>query len=477
MGFTYHLVSNTGRYVRLSGPASALVVEAELVIEPGLANPIKWTIFSTDGGQTLYAGGQWAPVSNPDTASLHKSIDRGATWVNIWDKLPSPPSTYYMVECLHGWPDDPSLILSFDQYSAADGFMKLNTATGLWEIKQNTVARQPNSCYAVPGTDLAYGVTHIGSGGNQLWYSTDRGVIWTEDPTFEAVCPGDPLFVTVSPIDGRIFVLVFASGPNVLQHGFVGGPWTLQTLPTVSDVIDNRAGPYLGADETGAIWMVVDDTISKVLRRDPTSGVISDMSAPMIGGYQGGLFVINSQNVMTVQDGRIVVTENGGVDWYAYAPQGDLGLTDNQFWGIWGEAPDEAPPVITLVEPQEDSEVPKQGNLTFKALDLVGDIVVLTATLNGRLIYSLASGFLAKGFQGTTIDRVIGVEGSGYQVSLIPDRLSTWRNSEPLRLVVHAEDGSGNEASEAWNFEAVPRIVPPVFSYLIESIQNEDIKD
>ena len=134
--------------------------------------------------------------------------------------------------------------------------------------------------------------------------------------------------------------------------------------------------------------------------------------------------------------------------------------------------------VITLIDPQVASEVEKQGGLTFKVVeDTTEDIATLTATVNGKLVYNLASSFLTLGWYASTIERIDGAEGKGYQVSLIPDRLATWRNRELIRLKISAVDTLSNEDQSTWDFVAVPRIVPPIFNYVVESIRNEDIKD
>jgi len=135
-----------------------------------------------------------------------------------------------------------------------------------------------------------------------------------------------------------------------------------------------------------------------------------------------------------------------------------------------------ADPVVTLINPQAGSELAKQSDITFLAFDTDGDIVAITAIVNGLVAYRLTGGFFASGWYASTVERVDDISGKGWLVSLIPDRFATWRNSEAVRLQVSAIDDTAASTIATWEFVAAPRKTPPIVNYLVSSIRNEDNK-
>jgi hypothetical protein len=478
MGFKYHLASsgdgvgNVAHYVRIGGTAAIPVIETEVVIRSGDANSGMYSIFSSDGGLTLWASGDpWQP--DPLIGhGLDYSSDGGATWINRYLDLPEgltdPGREWYA--SIHGWQDDLRAIASKIHDFGTDDLDRYNDVTTKWAHELGLAGtNRPHSIWAVANTDIAYATA--ATVWQNLWRTTNRGDTWVNDPTFLVGIPGWPFHV-VAKDDGTIFVLLRGPAGGIqCRKGVWGGPWSDEVIDATGTINIGVDGRKLGIDETGAVWAYLNS--GKVFRRDYGTGIWSLVLTTPVGGTAGSIWVTDSETIIVTSIGHIYLWN--GSSWTDHTIV-DLGLVDNTYLAIWGNRTDANPPVITLIDPQIDNVVAKQGSLTFKAVDVIGDVVSLIATVNGKLIYSLPSGCLANGWYASTIRRIDGIEGKGYQVSLTPDRFTTWRRGESIKLSVTAVDNNSNSDSKTWDFVSVPSIVPPIFNYITEAIRNEDNK-
>jgi len=308
------------RYVRLSGPASAPVVEADVVVNTEVnAGPTTFGIWSVDEGATLWICGP-TNVTLGRANQWLRSTDGGATWVNKSQNLQS------LVLSIGGFAGDPALVSGVEAWGTAGAYL-YNVPGDVWN-KQQATADYGNSIWAVPGTDIVYMVAGNEATNQTLWYSLDRGVSWAQDASYTSDAGAGTLQVVTDPRDG----LIWTASPNgKFRYGYRGGGWTVET--PFAFTTTRLEGRSLCCDETGAVWFF-NPTDSKLYRRDPTSGV---WASPLTtaGFHHGGLWVVDSENIMLCGgNGRIYIWD--GSSWYTHLAVADIGLTESKYFGVWG---------------------------------------------------------------------------------------------------------------------------------------------
>ena len=324
--------SNPPRYVRLSGPASAPVVEADVVVNAAAgANDTTRGIYSPDGGQTIYIVGGDA-VTDAQSNTFLLSTDGGATWTNksadVWRPGANIPSGLG----ISGFSGDQSILACVETAFAGSGFFKYNTVAETLDRTGVPNHAYCNSIWAVPGTNYVYAVDFADPGNRSLWYSDDRGATWQQDLSYVTLGAGDgALHVVTDPRDGLIWTAAGRGGMIQFRYGYLGGGWTLEA--PFAGAPQLREGRVLCCDETGAVWFF-NNTDSKLYRRDPTSGV---WASPLTtaGGARGGLWVVDSENILlSGGNGHLYIWD--GSSWYTYLAVADLGLTAGSYWAVWG---------------------------------------------------------------------------------------------------------------------------------------------
>jgi hypothetical protein len=377
MAAIYHLAdSSNGRmYVRLSVDAAGVpTVEAENTIQADLLafnGRGKLAMFSTDG-QTLWCGGDHYFPDYTKAPSLHKSVDGGATWTTEVDRLDSygthPGATTVM--SLAGWEGDAKLVAG-TQTTGRDVSLleRYNDGTDLWVASHNFAHGNgvPNSLWVREGTDEIYGTRQIGNL-NRLYRSTDRGATWAGDPTYDLVAVDNSFQVVVEP-DGTVTTLNFSSAVTACR-GKWGGPW-VNDAPIVGGSLSQQQGRMLGVDETGAVWAkLVVSTLHGVYRRDPGTGLWSLSQSLGSGGDMGGLWVVDSQNVLASKQGAIWTWN--GTSWTSTTTV-SLGLTEDTYSAIWGQT---TASLNSVTGPDGTARVSTKGG---ELLTVVGKFPALTA--------------------------------------------------------------------------------------------------
>lgn len=351
MSFVYHLASynfTPARYVRISGTADAPVIDIQQSINPIATWAPVFAIFSNDGGQTLYLGGDWG-LAAADSLAAWKSIDRGVTWTNKsgdFIALNLNPETY----SIGGFPENPSVI--FGSRAAGGpatqtGWHRLNEVTDKFDIKQQTGDR-PYSIWActqsniVYGVDGAYPATAAG-----LFYSLDLGETWALDATAPFTDFAFGSQVVTDPRDGRIYVSERpGTGPQVHWAPAIGGPWTTEAVGPATGQLPHETGRLLCCDETGAVWLqTYNGTLGhQIWRRDPGTGIWA-LSLQSTTGNNGAIWVKNSTNALSSTGDKLNFWD--GTSWTTYTTE-SLGLGTPPFFdaitfrAIWGEADPDA---------------------------------------------------------------------------------------------------------------------------------------
>jgi hypothetical protein len=275
---------------------------------------------------------------------LVKSIDGGDNWTLEGDHLPSSGDNVTKGYALAGY-DDGVLIAGTSRvnrpYPPGGCLCKYNGAddfTLKHDIGQN---REVSGVHGQASSKI-YAV----NGFIKILRSLDGGETWAEDSTYTTTWRADQVYE-----DNQGNVYTVGKGGAVYFVRGTWGSWGTETVPPNTDVNSQtkEGGRYLCGDETDAIWVNARHTVGnkhKVIRRDPDTGIWSDMWIRGITSIQYGLWAANSSNVLASSAHFLVWYD--GATWHEHT-RVSLGLTDTYYAAIWAASP--LPPAARVQVP------------------------------------------------------------------------------------------------------------------------------
>jgi photosystem II stability/assembly factor-like uncharacterized protein len=149
----------------------------------------------------------------------------------------------------------------------------------------------------------------------EVWFSSDGGLTWAEQPSANAGVNG---ILQVKFLDENVGL--FGGYVNTLYHTSDGGDhWRALTGPFVGDIVTAMA--MIDADrwwlgnEDGALWYTMDGGTTWTQRTFPVVG-----SPGVLGDIH---FIDEYHGAFVTSGGSIYRTWNGGADWEQHTPGDD----------------------------------------------------------------------------------------------------------------------------------------------------------